>query len=95
VNKLVRCRAAALLEVVGVYLTGAALNDRIVKLLSDRQLISSQNPLSLLTAHTSNAELLVASRQLFVALVLIYLSFYVLILPIDWWRNAEATRPTG
>jgi membrane protease YdiL (CAAX protease family) len=95
VNRLIRRRAAALLEVVGVYLTGAALNDKIVQWLTDRQLISPQNPFSLLTARTSNAELLIASRQLFVALTLIYVSFFLLILPIDWWRRRRGPATYG
>ena len=90
-----RRRAAALLEVLGVYLTGAYLNDRIVNGLVSRHLISSQNPFSLLTIHTSNAELLVASRQLFLALTLIYVSFFLLIVPIDWWRGQRGAATYG
>lgn len=90
-----RARAAALLEVLGVYLAGAYLNDRIAGFLIHRHLISSQNPFSLLTIHTTNAELLVASRQLFLALVLIYVSFFLLIIPIDWWRGRRGLSTYG
>jgi membrane protease YdiL (CAAX protease family) len=95
VNTSVRKRAAALLEVLGVYLTGAYLNDRLAGLLINRHLISSQNPFALLTAHTSNAELLVASRQLFLALVLIYISFFLIIIPIDVWRGHRGPSTYG
>jgi membrane protease YdiL (CAAX protease family) len=95
VNTLRRRRAAALLEVLGVYLTGAFLNDKIVELLVSRHLISSVNPFSLLTADTTNADLLVASRQLFLALTLIYVSFFLLIIPIDWWRGRRGAATYG
>jgi membrane protease YdiL (CAAX protease family) len=39
----------------------------------------------MLTAHTTNADLLVASRQLFLTLVLLYGSYFLLIIPINWW----------
>jgi membrane protease YdiL (CAAX protease family) len=78
-------RMAALLEVLGVYLSGALLQDKIVQLLAHWQLISTTNPLGLLTAHSTNAELLVASRQLFLALILTYGSYFLLIIPINWW----------
>ena len=64
-----RRRVAALLEVLGIYLAGAYLNDRIAKLLVHWRLISDANPFDLLTVHATNAELLLASRQLFVALI--------------------------
>jgi hypothetical protein len=78
-----RRRMAALLEVFGVYLTGAFLSDQIVKLLAHWHLISTKNPLELLTVHATNADLLVASRQLFLALMLLYGSYFLLIIPIN------------
>jgi len=95
VNTLARRRAAALFEVLGVYLTGAYLNDKIVQVLVGRHLISSQSPFSLLTIQTTNAQLLVASRQLFLALTLIYVSFFLLILAIDWLRRRRGAAVYG
>jgi hypothetical protein len=80
-----RRRAAALLEVLGIYFIGAFLSDQVVKLLMHSHLISTKNPFDLLTVHASNADLLVASRQLFLALMLLYGSYFVLIAPINWW----------
>src|SRR5579875_2985766 len=80
-------RAAALLEVLGVYLAGALLNDKIVAFVISHHLMSPQNPFALLTVHASNADLLVASRQLALAFFFIYVSFFVLIVPLDWWRG--------
>ena len=80
-----RRRAAALLEVLGVYLTGAFLEDKIVQLLVHWRLISTANPLDLLNAHSTDAQLLLASRQLFLALILTYGSYFLLIVPINWW----------
>lgn len=90
-----RRRAAALLEVLGVYLTGAFLNDLIVQLLEQRRWISTANPFDLLTTQTTNAELLLASRQLFLALVLIYGSYFVLIVPISWWYRRRGLAAYG
>jgi membrane protease YdiL (CAAX protease family) len=81
----IRRRTAALLEVFGVYLTGAFLSDQVAQLLVRWRVISPQNPLKLLTVHTTNAELLVASRQLFLILILTYGSYFALIIPINWW----------
>ncbi len=90
-----RRRTAALLEVLGVYLAGAFLNDKIVQLLVHWHLISSTNPFDLLTTHTTDAELLVASRQLFLALLLIYISYFVLIIPINWWHRQRGPAAYG
>lgn len=88
-------RATALLEVLGVYLAGALLNDRIAEFITQHHLISSQNPFALLTIHASNADLLVASRQLVLVFFFIYFSFFVIIVPLDWWRGRGGQRSTG
>ena len=83
-----RRRTAALLEVFGVYLTGAFLSDQVAELLVRWHLISAQSPFELLTPHTTNAELLVASRQLLLTLVILYGSYFALIIPINrWYRH--------
>jgi membrane protease YdiL (CAAX protease family) len=88
-------RAAALLEVLGVSLAGSLLNGRIVKIVTQHHLISSQNPFDLLTLHASNADLLVASRQLALALCFIYFSFFAIILPLDWLRGKRGPATYG
>jgi membrane protease YdiL (CAAX protease family) len=88
-------RAAALLEVLGVYLVGAWLSDQIGDLLIHRGLISAVNPFSLLTSHATDADLLVASRQLFLALALIYASYFALIVPINWWYRRRGRAAYG
>ncbi len=78
-----------------MYLAGAFLNDKVVQLLAHWRLISPTNPFDLLTIHTTDAELLVASRQLFLALILIYLSYFVLIIPINWWHRRRGPASYG
>jgi membrane protease YdiL (CAAX protease family) len=90
-----RRRTAALLEVLGVYLTGLFLADGMAKLLVHWRLISPANPLELLTAHTTNAQLLVASRQMFVGFMLQYGSYFLLIVPINWWYRRRGPAAYG
>jgi membrane protease YdiL (CAAX protease family) len=90
-----RRRAAALLEVLGIYLTGAFLSDQIVKVLVHWHLISTTNPFDLFTVHASNADLLVASRRLFLALMVLYGSYFVLIVPINWWYRRQGPAAYG
>ncbi len=88
-------RIAALLEVLGIYVTGAHLNNRLVGFVEHRHLISTVSPFDLLTAHTSNSDLLFASRQMFLALVLIYSSYFALIVPINWWYRRRGRQAYG
>lgn len=90
-----RRRAAALLEVLGVYLTGAWLNDAVGDLLVHHGWISPANPFRLLTVHSTNADLLLASRQLAVMLVVIYGSYFALIVPINWWYRRRGRAAYG
>jgi membrane protease YdiL (CAAX protease family) len=95
VNVQTRRRAAALLEVLGIYLVGAYLSDQIAKLLLHWRLISDANPFDLLTVHATNGELLVASRQLFAALMVLYASYFALIIPINWWYRRRGRTAYG
>jgi hypothetical protein len=88
-------RTAALLEVFGVYLTGAFLSDQVAQLLVRWRVISPQNPLQLLTVHMTNTELLVASRQLLLTLILLYGSYFALIIPINWWYRRRGRAAYG
>jgi membrane protease YdiL (CAAX protease family) len=58
-------------------------------------LISDANPFDLLTVHATNAELLLASRQLLVALMLLYASYFALIIPINWWHRRRGPAAYG
>jgi hypothetical protein len=88
-------RIAALLEVFGVYLSGVFVENQIERLLVHWRLISTANPFDMLTVHATNAELLVASRQLFLALILQYGSYFLLIIPINWWYRRRGRRAYG
>ena len=90
-----RRRAAALLEVLGIYLTGAWLSDQVGTLLVRWRLASDANPFDLLTPHTTNADLLLASRQLFLALLVLYCSYFALIVPVNWWYRRQGRRAYG
>jgi len=94
-NVQIRRRTAALLEVFGVYLTGAFLSDQIAQLLARWGVISPQNPLKSLTVHTTNTELLVASRQLLLVLILLYGSYFALIVPINCWYRQRGRAAYG
>ena len=81
-------RAAALLEVLGVSVTGPLVMFEVRQLLG----ISLTNPLNNLSAHITNAELITASRQMFVLLMFQYAGYFLLIFPINWWyRRRSAT----
>src|SRR5258708_6261923 len=90
-----RRRTAAVLEVFGVYLTGAFLSDQVAQVLVRWRVISPQNPLELLTVHMTNTELLVASRQLLLTLILLYGSYFALIIPINWWYRQRGRAAYG
>lgn len=79
----------------GICVTGAFLSDQIVKLLVHWHLVSTTNPFDLLTVHATNADLLVASRQFFLALMLLYGSYFVLIVPINWWYRRRGREAYG
>ncbi len=75
-----RRRVIALLEVLGVYLVGPLVGARIGRLLG----IHIPNPLGRFTADISDAALVTAAGQMFVLLVLQYIGYFVLIVPINW-----------
>ena len=66
-------RAAALLEVLGIYLAGPVLMIGIRRLRG----VSLTNPLTHLTARATDAELLTASRQLFALLLFQNSGYYI------------------
>src|SRR3954469_23607114 len=76
-------RAAALFEVFGVYVAANLLVGPGLHSLGFRVV----NPLESFTADITDAQLLTAARQMLVVLLLQYTAYFVLIVPIGWWRR--------
>ncbi len=88
-------RMAALLEVLGVYLAAGALEDRVIALLTRLRILSFSDPFALLTSHTTNADLLLASRRLLLIWILQYGSYFALILRLNWWHRRRGPTAYG
>ncbi|MBE7157187.1 MAG: CPBP family intramembrane metalloprotease [Rhodospirillales bacterium] len=88
-------RVAALFEVCGVAVVGAFVNDKVTDLLAAHHLISTISPFALLTTQATDADLLLASRQLLLAFALIYGSFAAVIVPIGWWQRHDGRKQYG
>jgi membrane protease YdiL (CAAX protease family) len=85
------CRAAALLEVLGIYLAGPVLMIGLRRLFG----LSLTNPLNHLTAHSTNAELVAASRQLLLLLLVQNAGYYLLAAPLNWWYRRRRPADWG
>jgi hypothetical protein len=90
-NVQTRRRAAALLEVLGVSLAGPLLMWWLRGLIG----VSVTNPLTSLSVHTSDGELITASRQIFVLLIFQYAGYFLLIFPINWWYRRRGPAAYG
>lgn len=90
-NSQAETRTAALLEVLGVYIAGGLVTGQLIRLLGG----APPNPLNTLTVHVTNAELITATRQMFVLLMLQYAGYFLLIIPINWWHRRRGTRAYG
>jgi membrane protease YdiL (CAAX protease family) len=86
-----RRRTAALLEVLGVVLAGQVLLMVVAQVLG----LSLVNPLNQLTAEVTGAELVTATRQLLVLLLMYYASMFALIVPINWWHRRHGAAAYG
>jgi len=84
-------RAAALLEVLGVYVTGQYVSAVLTSALPLR----IENPLLHINAQMTNAELLSASRDLFIILVVQYAGWFALIIPLNWWHRRAGPAAYG
>jgi len=84
-------RAAALLEVLGVYLCGPVLMLELRRLLG----VSLTNPLNNLTAQATGADLMTASRQLLTLLLISNAGYYVLAVPLNWWYRRRKPADFG
>jgi membrane protease YdiL (CAAX protease family) len=88
-------RLAALLEVFGILVAGGYLGDRIGDLLASAHLISPTNPFTLLTVNISNSDLLVATRQMAILLLIQYVGYFALIIPLNWWHRRTGPASYG
>jgi hypothetical protein len=84
-------RAAALLEVLGVYLAGGIVTEQLSRLFG----IPLDNPLGTFRREITNAELITASRQLFVILFLQYAGWFLLICVRRRPRDGRPCRVAG
>lgn len=90
-NGQTRRRAAALLEVLGVSLAGPLLMWGLRQLIG----VSVTNPLNTLSVHATDADLVTASRQMFVLLMFQYAGYFLLIFPINWWYRRRGPASYG
>jgi membrane protease YdiL (CAAX protease family) len=88
-------RTAALLEVLGVYLAAGVLEDKIIELLAYWRVASVADPFALLTEHTTNSDLMLASRRLLLIWILQYGSYFALIIPLNWWYRRRGAKAYG
>ena len=84
-------RIAALLEVLGVYVVGQYLVTLFVSALH----LQIDNPLARISARMTDAELLFASRDLFLLLLLQYAGWFALIVPLNWWHRRRGPAAYG
>ena len=90
-SELSRRRAAAILEVFGIYVAAQLVTALLIHFLH----LTPSNPLTTLNAQASNADLLIASQQMLVLLILQYVGFFLLIIPINWWRRRDGAAAYG
>jgi membrane protease YdiL (CAAX protease family) len=84
-------RIAALLEVFSVYVIGQYL----VVLLANALHLQIDNPLAHINAQITDAELLFAARDLFLLLLVQYVGWFLLIVPINWWHRRSGLAAYG
>jgi membrane protease YdiL (CAAX protease family) len=76
-------RLSALLEVLGVYVVG----QYVAALLARALHLPTENPLNHISSQITDVELLFASRDLFFLLLTQYAGWFLLVVPISWWRR--------
>ena len=88
-------RIAALFEVLGVYLAAGVVADKVAELLVRWRLSTVADPFALITPNATNADLLLATRRLLVIWVLQYGSYFLLIVPLNWWYRRRGLKAYG
>jgi membrane protease YdiL (CAAX protease family) len=88
-------RIAALFEVLGIYLAAGLLEDKLIALISHWHLAKIANPFALLTPTTTNADLLLTTRELLLIWALQYGSYFLLIIPLNWWYRRRGPTAYG
>ncbi|MBK8058904.1 MAG: CPBP family intramembrane metalloprotease [Gemmatimonadetes bacterium] len=86
-----RARVAALCEVLGVYLAGQL----VMFLLAKGRGASLANPLTTLTADADGATLVSATHALVRLLGFQYAGWFLLIVPVAWWRRRLSAAAFG
>ena len=84
-------RTAALLEVFGVFVAGPLVAGLLVRLLG----LELVNPLEHFTVEITDAELITASYQMLVLLLVQFAGWFLLIIPIDILRGRCSPRTYG
>lgn len=79
------------MEVLGIYFAGPVAMVAIRRLFG----VSLPNPLANLTVHASNAELLTASRQLFLLLIVQNAGYFLFAVPLNWWYRRRGRAAYG
>src|SRR5581483_5663866 len=74
---------------------GPYLSDLIAQGLTRMHVVLPQNPLASLTVHITDAELVAASWNLFLILMVLYGSYFALIIPINWWHRRRGRTAYG
>ena len=84
-------RAAAVLEVFGVFLVGGLVSNQLIRFSG----VLVENPLANLSLHITGGELIAAARQLFVLLIFQYAGYFLLIIPINWCHRRRSPSAYG
>ena len=84
-------RAAAILEVLGVYILG----QYAVTLFVSTFHLQIDNPLVHIHAQISDAGLLFAARDLFFLFLMQYAGWFLLVIPINWWNRRSGPPAYG
>ena len=86
-----RARAAAVLEVFGVYVAGPFVMLLLIRAFG----LQITNPFERITADITDAELLTVTREMFWLLLLQYAGWFLLIIPINWWHRRRGPAAYG
>lgn len=80
---------------LGLYLAAGVLEDKLIAMIAHWRLVTVANPFALLTPEATNADLLLATRQLLLIWALQYGSYFLLIIPLYWWHSRRGAKAYG